>query len=255
MIWPLLFLLALGPSAVQDPSDLAKTVLDYWNALARRDKVAAMKSVYEEDLNNFLNRPEPEFKNPELIDISALTDTSARVTVSIDRFLPNGVFTFEAKEIWLKTDTGWKVRVDPPVGVSERIEHAVKEATAAPLAPELKVSPEQLVFYAMAPRQSAVLTILNGLESPAQIVSVEMDDSRLRVAKGAETVAPGTAAQLQFEYAGTKLKEFNVPDSLTITIEQQGIVHKFKVSVIYNYMNEIQRWILLQQEGRRSKKP
>ncbi len=254
MLWPLLVLVVLGPS--QTPSaELATTVIDYWSALARHDKVTAMKSVYEEDLNNFLNRQEPDFKDPKIVDISMESDTTALVTVSIDRFLPNGVFTFKAKETWVGTDTGWKVRVEPPIGITERIDRAIRKAAAKPMPPELKVTPDQLVFYAHTPKQGSVLNVVNGLDSPAKIVAIEMDDARLKLDKPVDMVPPRSKAELLFHYVGPELKEFNIADSLSLTIEQQGTIHEFQLLVIYNYMSPIQRWFMQKERGRRTSKP
>ncbi len=66
MVPLLVFLLTLLPQAngsADVPAELTEAVTAYWQALEKHDKVSAMQYVYPEDLNNFLNRQDADFRN------------------------------------------------------------------------------------------------------------------------------------------------------------------------------------------------
>ena len=170
----LLLLLVLGPPAngcESAPEGLTQAVTAYWHALEKHDKVTAMQFVYSEDLNSFLNRQDADLRNTQCVGINLVNDETAKVLVSFDRAVLQTYLKTEATDTWVKTEQGWKVRVEKPASVTDRIYHAIETMPRPPLPARLDVLPKRLAFYAISPQQTAPLQIRNGLDLPAEVVS------------------------------------------------------------------------------------
>lgn len=258
MINLLLLLLILNPpaaSTVSAPEGLTQAVTAYWEALAKRDKVTAMRFVYPDDVNNFLNQQYAVMKNPQCIRVELLDETKAKVVVSFDRVILSTYLKTQATETWVKTDKGWKVRIDKPTSVAERIFRETEKMPRRPLPARLDVLPKRLPFYAISPQQSAPLSIRNGLDLPAEIVGLEYDESMLTVVKSVKTVPPHSTDRIMFRYTGPKLTEENVEGKIVLRIRQGKDTHSFEVPVVYNYMNDLERWFSRQRKATPTQPP
>ncbi len=242
-----------GPSTA--PAGLTKAVTGFWEALEKHDKATAMQFVYPEDLNNFLNRQDGNLKNWRCVSVDLVTQDKAKVVVSFDLSVFQTYLKSKAGETWILTEDGWKVRIDPPMSITERIHQDLEKAHPKTLPARLEVLPERLPFFALAPRQPMPLRIRNGLDTPAEVVGLEFDKSMLTVEKSLDTVPPHTTGRIFFLYSGPKLTEQNVEGKIVLKIRQNGESRSFEVPVVYNYMNGTQRWFRQQKEAHPPRTP
>ncbi|MFZ0426780.1 MAG: hypothetical protein WAO20_01590 [Acidobacteriota bacterium] len=246
MVPLLVFLLTLLPQAngsADVPAELTEAVTAYWQALEKHDKVSAMQYVYPEDLNNFLNRQDADFRNWHCVSTQLVDSDTAKVVVSFERFVLKAYLESDAREVWVRTDQGWKVRVERPISITDRIHRAVEKSAKSELPARLDVVPARLTFYGLAPRQPSALRIRNGLDLPAEIVNLEYDPSMLTAEGSVTTIAPHSSARIFFRYSGRKLTEENVEGKIVLKIRQGGEERTIEVPVVYNYMNDLERWI------------
>ncbi len=242
-------------SFVGASDDLESTVHNYWDALLAHDKASAMKYVHPEDLNNFIHRSEARFESWKLVEVEDRTETKAIVKIQLQRILPNGVVgPVRGRETWVKTEDGWKLRVKP-AGEQYRELFGGKgpghqPAQSAQMAKELEIKPEALNFYAAFPHQPRILHIRNGLEIPAELLEVQVDAERFHVLESPDTIEPHSSEIVKLQYTGQDEGE-NLKSEILLRLRQGGQVRKFTVSVVYNYTDEISRWLMQQ----RSKKP
>ena len=110
--------------------NLEKNVGLFWDALAKRDKAAALQQVHPDDWNNFLNRGEGQLNSWRLERIERTSDSEATVFVVVNRQLkPDLARDLQAKYNWEKTEQGWKVRVD---GSRTRPDRSPRRSSFAP---------------------------------------------------------------------------------------------------------------------------
>jgi hypothetical protein len=254
----LLLLLVLGPPAdgcESAPEGLTQAVTAYWHALEKHDKVTAMQFVYSEDLNSFLNRQDADLRNTQCVGINLVNDETAKVLVSFDRAVLQTYLRTEATDTWVKTEQGWKVRVEKPASVTDRIFHAIETMPRPPLPARLDVLPKRLAFYAISPQQTAPLQIRNGLDLPAEVVSLDYDASMLTIVKSVTTVPSHSTGRIAFRYSGPKLTEENVEGRITLKIRQGDATQVFEIPVFYNYMNDLERWFTRQKKVNPTRPP
>ena len=240
---------AHGPAG-DAPAQLIESVDAFWSALQARDKATAMRFVLPEDLNNFLNRQEAEFRNWSRVRIELLDENRADVVISFDRAVLGSFLKTEITEHWVRTDEGWRIRVDRPVPVAKRIFQTIEEAEKKELPPRLEVRPARLPFYGIAAKPAARLRILNGLDLPAEIVGLEYDTSMLTVEKPLKSVPPHTIGSILFRYSGPKLDKENVEGQIVLRIRQGDQTRTYEVPVVYNVINDLERWFRKQQQTR-----
>jgi hypothetical protein len=248
----LVLLLSFTVQPAED--ELSAVVEAYWSAVAKRDKVQAMRYVHPEDLNNFLNRVDASFENWRLTETKMVSETEAVVAVTIDRFLLNAVLPFQVKETWIQTEDGWKVRVPRPQSVAERIHKKASEVRPVSLPEELRIRPAVVRFYALTPDQPASLIIQNGLGTSLEVVSFEVDLDLFEIVKKVDVVEARSRGRFMFKYRG-KERQKQQQHLAVLTIRQEGKVQRFEVPIVCNYRNAITDWVERQRGSRTGRKP
>jgi hypothetical protein len=243
---PLLLLLAFSSM----PTDLERNVKLYWDALMVGDKASALGLVHPDDLNNFINRREARFNNWTILDTRVKSDDEIEVKIQLQRILANGVVgPVKGWETWVKHAGQWKVRVQPS-GEQYRsllAGRATREKPApAAKSPDLEVGPKTLTFYAVSPRQSRFLHIWNGLEEPVELLEIVLDSERFQVQESPSVVAARSSARVKFQYTGDDSGE-NLQSEFLLRLKQGNQTRDFRVPVVYNYMDEISRWLQKKQ--------
>lgn len=235
------------------PADLERAVTAYWKSLEKNDKATALQYVHPEDLNHFLNRRTAPFRDARVERFEPLGEGEYRITVSLDLLLPNGIFRSRSRDLWVRTEQGWRIRIPPPEAVAEHIMRATSPQKKTPLPPRLDVLPRELHFYALSPRQPAGVTIRNGLDTEVRVVEVSFDEKLLELLHSVDSVPGGSTARILFRYKGADLKTQNLTTEIGLVLEVNGERRTFRIPALCNYMNQIQRWILEQmtkQKGR-----
>jgi hypothetical protein len=234
-------------SSPQD--DLTENVQLYWDALQVSDKASALKFVHPEDLNNFINRREARFKSWKLLDTEIKSENEAVVRIQLERILSNGVVgPVRGKETWVKHEGSWKVRVMSSGeqyrkmlgGYSSRYNRVTEKSKS------LEVRTDKLNFYAISPTQPRFLRIWNGLDAAAKIEEVSVDAERFKVLQFSEKIEAQSTGTVKIQYTGSETGE-NLESEIRLRLLQNGETKEFVVPVVYNYMDEISRWVSRQQ--------
>ena len=242
---PLLLLLAFSNVT----ADLERNVGQYWDALMEGDKASALSFVHPDDLNNFINRREARFESWQILETRVKSEQEVEVKIQLRRVLANGVVgPVKGWETWVKHEAGWKVRVEPAGEQYRKLVagQAPAKKEQKPRSPDLEVKPNPLTFYAVSPRQSRFLHIWNGLEVPVTLLDVSIDSERFQVQESPTELAARSSAKVKLQYTGDDAGE-NLESEILLRFEQEKEVREFKIPVIYNYMDEIARWLLRQK--------
>jgi len=232
------------------PDDLTDTIQLYWDALLASDKASAMEFVHPEDLNNFINRREALFKSWKLLDTELKSENEAEVRIQLQRILSTGsVGPVKGKETWVKHEGSWKVRVRPP---GEQYRSLVSgDSTSKRTQPtqrpkDLEIRPDRLTFYSINPEQPRFLRIWNGLDVAAEIQEISVDPERFEVVQKPKKIEIGSNATVKIRYTGSDTGE-NLESEIRLRLVQEGEAKEFVIPVIYNFMDEISRWVSRQQ--------
>ena len=231
--------------------DLESAVQSYWNALLAQDKAAALKFVHPDDLNNFINRREARFESWKLIQTEFESESRAVVKVQLRRILPNGVVgPVKGSETWVKTEEGWRVRVAPSGEEYRKLLAASQAATPKPETEDppdhLDISPETLHFYALFPRQPRLLHVRTGLGTPVDTLELQIDPDRFEILHCPHQIEAGSVGTIKLRYLGTEEGE-NLKTQALLRFQQNGESREFTIPIVYNYMDEISRWMMKQQ--------
>jgi hypothetical protein len=239
---PLLLFLAF----LSAPADLEKNVKLYWDALMVADKASALNFVHPDDLNNFINRREARFESWKLLDTEMRSENEAVVRIQLQRVLANGVVgPVKGRETWVKFENEWRVRV-MPAGEQYRALLARKPASEskqpATKSSELEIRPTTLTFYGASPRQPSFIHVWNGLDTSVDIVEIVIDSDRFQILQSPETLAAHSAARVKLQYTGDDTGE-NLKSEILLRLRQEDQIREFTIPVVYNYMDEISRWL------------
>jgi len=246
MLVLLLLLCFVNPS-----EELERTVQSYWDALLVQDKASALKYVHPEDLNNFISRREALFENWKLLQVDIKSQDEAVVKIQLQRVLPNGVVgPVKGSETWVKTEEGWRVRIEPSGQQYRKLRAAVpasaREAEPDQLPEKLEVSPDKLTFYALFPRQPRLLYIRNGLKTPVDALEIQVDAGKFEILVRPDRIEPHSVGTIKVRYVGTEEGE-NLETQALLRLKQEGHTQEFTIPIIYNYLDEVSRWMMQQR--------
>jgi hypothetical protein len=237
------------------PDGLTTNIQLYWDALQIGDKARALQFVYPDDLNNFINRREARFESWKLLQVELRSENEAQVGIQLQRFLPNGVVgPVKGHETWVKTEEGWRVRVEASGKQYQELIGGAREKEGPPSLPKrLEISPRVINFYALFPDQPRLLHILNGLDIPVDGLEIEVDPERFEILSRPDKIEPRAKGLIKILYIGKEEGE-NLEDRFLLRVHQGGDTKEVTVPVVCNYMDPAARW-LMKLEGQKRQEP
>jgi hypothetical protein len=247
----MLFIFLLLSFVATPAQELESAVQDYWNALLAQDKAAALKFVHPDDLNAFISRREARFESWKLIQTEFESESRAIVRIQLRRILPNGVVgPVKGSETWVKTEAGWRIRVTPSGEEYRRLFAASQTTDPNPkteqLPARLEIYPETVHFYALFPRQPRLLHVRNGLGTPVENLELQIDPGRFEILNCPDQIEAGSVGTIKLRYLGTEEGE-NLKTQALLRFQQNGETGEFTIPIVYNYMDEISRWMMKKQ--------
>lgn len=244
-IFPAFLLLAtltgIQPQA-EGSAELEQLVVKYWDSLRDGNKAGALQYVHPDDVNSFINRKEQVILSWELVKTEFTSESKASVYLRLSQMIAGNRIPVPHQQEWLKTDQGWKVRIPAPEQAYQNARKAFAKAGTPKLPENLSVYPPQLKIYAIANPKVGSIVVRNGLEIPAKILSFELDTSMFEVLTIPELVEPGEMRRIRVAYLGEESEE-NLQSKGVLLTEQNGEQKKFEIPVIYNYADDVTRWL------------
>ena len=248
----LLFLFTAPLFATGTEDKLKESVTTFWQANESRDKVTSMKYVHPDDLNNFLNKKVAAIKNWELDTISFNADSSeaeVRIKYSMETY-PGISFNLTMTETWQLVNDEWRVRVpDPSLAMKEALfASASSQKASGSNDGSVKIRPDNIKFYKTNTMQPAFIWIENGLDIPASLALLEVDQNLIEVAEKPEIVNPGEKARIKLLYIGSEKEKENLLTQVVLEIKSGEDTIKRTIPAVYNYMNSAMKWIQKQNQ-------
>jgi len=241
------FLLLLAFLAPQIPheTELKDTVTSYWTLMAKGEKAAAMKYVLPSCHNDFVNRVEPKIRSWSLISVEPVSESEAVVKIRMDALfkeaaLSAGFQTVEKRENWVRDKDSWKLKVAKPSVAA--ISPLFSGATERHLPKALLISPNLLKIQFLNESQTGRLKIQNGLEAPADLVSVRFDETRFELVDKPSRIEAGKVAELVLKFKGSE-NDKNLESQITLVLKQQEKEKLYQVPILYNYLSDGARGI------------
>jgi len=237
----LLSVFAFSISAdVSNPQELRDTVTAYWDLMVRNDKASALKFVLESCRNDFINRDEPKVKAWRYIGDQPINEREVEVTVELEALFKGapisaGFQKMEKRETWIRDENGWKLKVTKPSPSS--LAAVLTGGRTETLPSVLQITPSTLRIQFLNKSQVGRVTIQNGTESPAEIVSVKFDESRFELASEAHMIQAGEKVPLALRYKGTE-NDKNLQSSMSLVLKHDGQEKLFQIPIVYNYLSE-----------------
>ena len=238
-----------------------------WNKMGKREKNQALEFVLPESRNHFILRPEPSFRSWRLVKIepqpegdglpsAAVGLPAAAVTVSIDRMVQAVPISFSEVtivDLWVFDGQSWKVKVRKPGQAIQQIFGS--PATEEPLPALLQVLPKLLKIHFLSQIQLGSIVIRNGLETSAQLVSLEYDPARFEVVEKPSRVKAGETAKIVIKYRGDEVEK-DLRSEVRLVLEQGGEEKVFPIPVLYNYLSPGARGLfgLTEEKARKLKR-
>ncbi len=234
-----LLLSALLSLGVPHESQLKETVAAYWNLMAKGEKATAMKYVLPSCQNDFVNRVEPKIRTWRFMSSEAVGDKEAVVTVQMEAFfrgssLSTGFQTVEKRETWVRDKNSWKLKVTKPTMAAVE---PLFSNTDRQLPKALGITPTVLRIQFLNPSQAGRVLIQNGLQLPAEVVSVKFDETRFDLVQRPSQVEAGRTAALILRYKG-KENDKNLESQMTLVLKQDGQEKLYQVPIVYNYFSD-----------------
>jgi len=239
---PILFALSgFQPQA----AELEQVVGQYWDFLRAGNKAGALPLVHPDDANSFINRKGQVILSWEFVKADFTGEKKATVIVRLEQMVAANRIPVPHQQEWEKTDQGWKVRIPAPEETYEQTKAAFAKAGAPKLPEELSVYPAQLKIYQIAKPRVGSILVRNGLGTPARILSFELDASKFEVLAIPELVNPGEKRRIKVAYLGEESQE-NLKSEGVLALEQNGERKELAIPVIYNYADDVTRWLSVQ---------
>jgi hypothetical protein len=210
--------------------------------LKKNDKASALKLVHPDDLNNFINRREQPVVSWRVVETKFISEDDAMVTVQFEQLVSRSTVPVPKRQQWQKTDQGWKIRIGSSQEAYQKTREAFIQTNKLLLPKELSVYPGQLKIYAMAKPKIGSLAVRNGLQKPAKLLSFELDTSTFEILSLPDMIQPGEIERIRVKYLG-KAQEENLESEATLRLEQDGEMKTFQVPIIYNYTDDVTRWL------------
>lgn len=248
-----LTLLLIQMPTPENGEELEQTVHQYWQALLSRDKASALKFVHPEDQNNFIYRKDMGVRAWEMTGVEPLSETEAKVTVQLDRTVGGNSFSVPFTEVWQKTESGWKVRVGSLKDAYQRATSAFTSASPK-IPPGFTWSPAELRIYQMAKPKRGNMVLRNGTGEPILIQSLEVDSTLFEIVSLPSRIEPHDTARLIVAYLGSDLTE-NQESLAKLRILQEGESREISIPVIYNYADDVTRWLSRQAPKQQQNPP
>lgn len=233
---------AFQPSTASSSENLQKSVSQFCELLKTNDKASALKLVHPDDLNNFINRREQPVVSWKVVETKFVSEDNATVTVQFEQLVSRSRVPVPKQQQWQKTDQGWKIRIGSSQEAYEKTREAFIQTNKRLLPKELSVYPEQLKIYEMAKPKIGSVAVRNGLQKPAKLVSFELDTSEFEILSLPDIIQPGEIGRIRVKYLG-EAQEENLESEATLHLEQDGELKTFQVPIIYNYADDVTRWL------------
>ena len=258
----LLISVAISPLCAASPTDndgLEDAVTEYWNACSRADKLTAMKYVHPDELNLFLNKKLPVIKKWAIADVSS-DDSPNKARVKINYSMetyPGTVFNLSTVENWEYLEEEWKVRVKDSSAAKKALFGMLQGGSGKVKAAGegLRVRPQSIKFYKSNLKQPAFIWIENNLDSPVELVSLQVDETLIKIAEQPESVSPGERARVKLEYIGGEKEKENLETEILLKIKSGEDLESHSIKAVYNYMNAAMKWIQQRQQSGGEAKP
>lgn len=238
MVMSLLLLALLSP-AIPHQSQLKETVSAYWNLMTKGEKAAAMKYVLPSCQNDFVNRVEPKIRSWSLVSTEAVNDKEAVVIIRMEALFKEAVRTggfqsVEKRETWVRDKNSWKLRVTKP---SIAAVAPLFSKTDHQLPKVLGIKPTVLHIQFFNPSQAGRVLIQNGLQHPAEVVSVKFDETRFDLVERPSRIEAGKTVNLVLRYKGSE-NDKNLESQMTLVLKQEGQEKLYQVPIVYNYFSD-----------------
>ena len=233
----------------QSIPSLEKRVTGFWTALVERDRVAAQNFVAPSLRNNFLRHRERRYRSWKILEIEEQSDKRFVVRIGYEGFFEQLQSYQELTEsqTWEIIDGEWFLNVDPP---EERLRRAIKKIYSSEETTRWETEKDgrvtvnsqiRIPFFNSA--QLGTLMIRNGTEKPIRIVEVFLDENLFQISENPAEIGAGQKRQLKILYLGSdKLK--NLKKTMTLVLENDGVIQKHSVEIVCNYLSPGIRGIL-----------
>ncbi len=241
----LLILTALsGPS-----STISQDVSSYWDALQKGEKQKAVRWVAADSVGHFHQRREPLFRNWRLREIERVSAGKARVTVSMERWIGDGWFTWTMQEQWVKTESGWRVRVRD--GSQARKALFRKSGSVSAESGRLRVVPDTVRFHRLSRSAPRTILVANGSGHAAVIDQLSFDPSLFALEAPRQPLEPGENGRIVIRYKGPD-EDRPITARVAFRVTYGGHSEDFEIRVVCNHVSPAGK-ALTGDSGRRSK--
>ena len=149
---------------------------------------------------------------------------------------PGRFYDYPVQELWVLDGQGWKVKVKRLSGETFQRIYGPEKVTKQPLPAVLQVFPELLKIHFLSNTQRGSIVIRNGLETSAQVLSLDYDHAKFELMEKPTEVKAGEMVKIILRCSSDEIEK-DLRSEIKLVLEQGGEEKIFSIPVLYNYLS------------------